>query len=400
MSADKRRKILVGFAGLSVVLLAVIGYVSPTFRDETATGAIVPVEKHREPQIARSDVVLGNEQVKQEQKIVYADALLDAAELRSISAEALQLKRAQGKSSSIDNKNTIDNVNRRLDRHRANVEARWSMAMAEALAAVSALGKQSRLASVEAETSALQAMMAGKSRLDNEEMASLNLRLRNVVSALESADASSLELARRDLMSAASALEQKGSDLEAVRSELEKASSELEAASALALRWRMGHLDVLAIESKAMENASELSLSNADDFSASLGKASDELEAAALDNMKRFAESHSAFEAGLNAMAANLEKMSQLAQKRAEMGSASLDNLRTSLEAASLNLKKYSAENRSRRDLELRTQLAVTSQYMDAARRDHRAALQNFDQYVAELKRLDSKRAELASAMP
>src|SRR5512146_2456789 len=87
MSADKRRNMLYGFAGVVIVLLAVIAYVSPRFRSEEASGAIGAVQKHRAPQIKQTDVVLGDESLKKEQKILYADFLTDAAALQSISAD-------------------------------------------------------------------------------------------------------------------------------------------------------------------------------------------------------------------------------------------------------------------------------------------------------------------------
>src|SRR5687767_2471693 len=88
MSADKRKQILIVFAGLAVVLVGVIAYVSPNFRSEDVSGAIGAVQKHREPQIQPQDVVLGDEKVKQEAQVLYADFLNDAAALRNLSVDA------------------------------------------------------------------------------------------------------------------------------------------------------------------------------------------------------------------------------------------------------------------------------------------------------------------------
>src|SRR5687768_7340768 len=87
MSAAKRQRMLLGFGGLAVVLVAVIALVSPNFRSEDARGAIGAVQKHRAPQIAQSDVVLGDEQTKQDQQVLYGDFLNDAAALQNIGAD-------------------------------------------------------------------------------------------------------------------------------------------------------------------------------------------------------------------------------------------------------------------------------------------------------------------------
>lgn len=92
MSAEKRKFILLGFAGLAVVLVAVIAIVSPSFRSEDATGAIGAVQKHRAPQITKQDVILGGEQVRQQQKVLFGGYLNDAATLKAISRDLAGVK--------------------------------------------------------------------------------------------------------------------------------------------------------------------------------------------------------------------------------------------------------------------------------------------------------------------
>src|SRR6266487_1877082 len=87
MSTDKRKKILIVFGGLAVVLVAVIAIVSPSFKSEDAIGAIGAVQKHRAPQITRTDVILGDEQLRQTQKVAYTDFLNDAAALQNLSRD-------------------------------------------------------------------------------------------------------------------------------------------------------------------------------------------------------------------------------------------------------------------------------------------------------------------------
>ena len=87
MSADRRKKILIVFGGVAVVLIAVIAIVSPSFKNEDMIGAIGAVQKHRAPQIARTDVILGDEQLRQTQKLAYTDFLKDAAALQNLSRD-------------------------------------------------------------------------------------------------------------------------------------------------------------------------------------------------------------------------------------------------------------------------------------------------------------------------
>src|ERR1700687_3775331 len=92
MSSENRKKVLLGFGALVVILIAAIAIWPPNFRKEDASGAIGEVQKHRAPQIAKADVILGDESVKHQQKVLYADFLADAAKLRSLGhADAGQL---------------------------------------------------------------------------------------------------------------------------------------------------------------------------------------------------------------------------------------------------------------------------------------------------------------------
>src|SRR5207249_3764450 len=65
-------------------LVAAIALWPPNFRKEDASGAIGEVQKHRAPQITQKDVVLGNETVKHQQKVLYADFLADATKLKAL----------------------------------------------------------------------------------------------------------------------------------------------------------------------------------------------------------------------------------------------------------------------------------------------------------------------------
>ena len=84
MSTTNRNKVLFGFGALVAVLIVAIVMWPTNVQREDATGAIGAVQKHRAPQITPQDVVLGNEDVKHQQKVLYADFLADAGKLRAI----------------------------------------------------------------------------------------------------------------------------------------------------------------------------------------------------------------------------------------------------------------------------------------------------------------------------
>jgi hypothetical protein len=383
MSADKRRKILIGFAGLAVVLVVVITYVSPTFRNENASGAIAPVQKHRAPQIAQGDVVLGSEQVKQAQKIVYGDFLSDAATLRNLSTEALALKRLEAAN--------LDSFSRSLRNQDEDVQAAYIESMTEAIGVAAALAQKARLANVEAEAVGLKAMIANKRQLANEEMAALNQKFAGVVAQLESADAvASYDNVRQHLAKAASYNQQ--SQLNAVRNDLERAWSQYNGLATLDLQYHVDHLEALAAENKWIANAENVldnrsKMANAfDEIAGVLGKAALALETQALDNMKELASDFETEAALANEFEATLNKMSSFKNRDSAFDQA--------LAVMSVELKRR--DNVSA--LERQSQLQMVSEYLAAAAQENRAHLANFDQYTVELKKLE-RQAALASAM-
>ena len=84
--SPNRNKVLLGFSAVVAVLIVAILLWPANVRKEDASGAIGAVQKHRAPQIAQQDVVLGGESVKHEQEILYKDFLADAGKLRSMAA--------------------------------------------------------------------------------------------------------------------------------------------------------------------------------------------------------------------------------------------------------------------------------------------------------------------------
>src|SRR5581483_2280648 len=81
-----RNKVLFGFGAVVAVLIAAILMWPSNVRKEDASGAIGAVQKHHAPQITQQDVILGGEQAKAEQKLLYTDFREDAGKLRSLAA--------------------------------------------------------------------------------------------------------------------------------------------------------------------------------------------------------------------------------------------------------------------------------------------------------------------------
>ena len=82
--SPNRNKVLLGFSAVVAVLIVAILLWPANVRKEDASGAIGAVQKHRAPQIAQQDVVLGGESVKAQQKLLYTDFREDAGKLRAL----------------------------------------------------------------------------------------------------------------------------------------------------------------------------------------------------------------------------------------------------------------------------------------------------------------------------
>ncbi len=408
MSAEKRRKMLISFAGLAVVLIAVIAYVSPTFRSENASGAIGVVQKHRAPQIARTDVILGNEKVRQAQKVLYTDYLNDAAALRNLSADVLGVKRADAKAT-IDNQEA-DVQAQYIENARAEIAAMQALMNADEAAA--ALGKAS-MQNISDEISSLQSALANQKSLESEDMEALNLKLRKAAQTIDSAWAVNLESIERDLNDARHQLEQKNAV--AAKAELGRAAARLESASSLGLMVRNAYAEEMAREMKTLENAEETlsaletkRLDNFDEVSSALGVAARELEAKALDNMRASVQNNADFEAALGRFSASVEAMSGLLgpqslgldNQAGEEAVAALQGLRSELESMSKDLRQKQLDNEAMAAVEIKSQLGVINAHLDSAARENKSDLDAFAGHLALLNKSVANNAALASALP
>ncbi len=274
MSADKRKTILIGFAGLAVVLVAIIAIVSPSFRSEDATGAIGAVQKHRAPQITKQDVVLGDETQKQQQKVLYADFIADATQLKSFAVAAKD-----------------DQLRARIDSMEQDVQSRFRNDMEQALsfatqlaaAEEAALGSKKK-AAVIAEIDGLGAAIRQAERLSSNDIESLSLRLNQVSDELGVKQYARIEARKLDNVA----------DLQAAVNRL----NAMDLASNLQLR--MEYALAMAKESNALAHAPDAELA------VRLNETAEFLGKSAEMNMKRFVESESLEVAELGKMAESI----------------------------------------------------------------------------------------------
>ncbi len=260
MSADKRKQILIVFAALAVVLVGVIAYVSPNFRNEDVSGSIGAVQKHRAPQIQAKDVVLGDESVKQQQQVLYADFLSDAAALRSMSANISTLSAKD------------------LRSHDEQLGARYAASMTSAVAeakkvmnADDALDAKQR-AKLAAEADALGAAVDAK--LSNEDMEAFSARITVL--------AKQLSAGKADLINSV------GAEAQLDAKKLQDVAESLEArGSASRLRDQAGYLDQISKQAKAVGRAADsLDSRNVGKAVVTLQSEAQELEAKAIRNME------------------------------------------------------------------------------------------------------------------
>jgi hypothetical protein len=264
MSADKRKTILIAFAGLAVVLVAVIAIVSPSFRSEDATGAIGAVQKHRQPQIAQKDVILGSEKQQQEQKVLYKDYLADAATLQSLSADfTVAAKRIDARA--------------KVEAQKRGVAARF---FDNVDAAVVEMKKLTENESMDAQRLAEIDSLAARARarsLDDKDIESLDAMLRHAANAF--GEEASMDM--RKLSEAAAAVD--SMNLDSARRDLAAAEATLGAT----LRARSTYAEEMAREMKVLADV-ESALGNEDvaSLAAQLRSEANNLEQRAVSNMR------------------------------------------------------------------------------------------------------------------
>lgn len=99
----KRSRTLFLLLGLVAAVAVGLVYLNVSGPHDETQGAIGAVKKHRDPQITDADVILGNEQRRTEENLLYRDYLKRASQLRSLSfAVASAAKELEARSPSPD----------------------------------------------------------------------------------------------------------------------------------------------------------------------------------------------------------------------------------------------------------------------------------------------------------
>ena len=251
MNSENRKKVLLGFGGLAVVVVVVLALWAPQFRNEEASGAIGAVQKHRAPQIAKQDVILGDEATRKQQNVLYADFLNDAAKLQSISAQFGAMAQSRN----------MDAARRQVEDLSADVQSRYTAGAREMVAAAQLLSRDQQeaahrtLVSDIAEASAL----AQRAQISVNEMEQLNGKLKGIAEQLESKGAASRNFTAAHLELGEAVQDMESRKMAEATARLESVGRELNARP-LAERSMMAdfeYLSSMALEMKTLKDVEE-----------------------------------------------------------------------------------------------------------------------------------------------
>lgn len=396
MSADRRKQILLVFGGLAVVLVAVIFVVSPSFKNEDAIGAIGAVQKHRAPQIAQKDVILGDEQTKKQQQILYSDFLADATALQSMSANMSTASRAESAS--------------RLSARSQEVQSRYVAAAREQVAGMKALASapccsfaMKTLESLDEDVNA-----AANRSLKTEELSALNARIESATQSLNAAlHTRSLASIEADVAGLSARMDSR-QNLDAARSTLAEAAQALDARSSSAsmIQARAAYLDATAKEARILASAEEaMSAGSRAESAAMLESEAHDLAQRALVNMKSSLDSSVQTADVLVQMKASLDAVSKAVDSRANLYSAaSLASFRQEESAFARAAESRAAEAQARATAEMRGQLNEISNYLGSAksldaRAESRSTVADFQAQLASINQAAQSRAVYASVL-
>jgi hypothetical protein len=244
MSTQNRKKVLLGFGALAVVVVVALAIWAPSFRNEDASGAIGAVQKHRAPQITRQDVVLGSEATRQRQNVLYGDFLKDSAKLQSVSALVAARNHKEAAS--------------RMKENEIELQQRYLQRAEEALAAAKAMNREVANAELANEIDAAAALAAKGQQLSEQDMPQLNVKLAHIAEVLNkaSAGARGMRAARTPLADAVA--EVQSHNLAAARGNFELAQRELKDQELANLGVEAEYLAAISLELQALNQAEEL----------------------------------------------------------------------------------------------------------------------------------------------
>lgn len=355
MSAAKRQKMLYGFGAVAVVLIAAIAFVSPNFRNEDARGAIGAVEKHRAPQIAQSDVVLGDEQTKQDHQVIYGDFLADAAALQNIAADMAS------RSQSVEARAQV--AARSLDARYNDLQMRYQQYAKSALAAMDQLGVADQLG---------KASFQDLSNRVNADLQSADME----TLAVRFASMADQAAARSNLANVSAQLESFswGESLAAATPDVSALESAF-AADNLGLRLRSyaESLEAMAKEAKSVESASRaleaksLDARALESASADLLQHAESLEARAMENIESNLAARAATVDALGRMRQTVDAASKsLDARAATLDARAVQAARASLASFQSDLAARYSDLQARSSVAMRAQLAAVDSHLEA----------------------------------
>lgn len=360
MSARRRKNILVAFGGVAIVLAVAVAYL-PNFpyRTEDASGAIGAVRKHRAPQIQQSDVVLGDEQTKQDQQILYGDFLADAAALQNFGADLA------ADTQSVEARATM--AVRNLEVRRADIAARYSAAAKAALDAMQHLGAEEQLGKAAFQDLAAR---ANNAQLAARDMQTLSASFDAMIApccgkSLKAVADLEAELAAYSLEA------RKGATLEA-RAFADRLNSAIDSQELGArLRAHVAYLDAMSKQAMSLEaahrslQARNLDARSLQAVSRDFMRQADQLEARARLGMESALAAH----AGEIDVLAKISRYAldarQALDARKTLDARSLQ-ARNNLQAFNTDLQARSRDLQARNAVGVRAQLAAIDQHMEA----------------------------------
>jgi hypothetical protein len=303
--SPNRNKVLLGFSAVVAVLIVAILLWPANVRKEDASGAIGAVQKHRAPQIAQQDVILGGESVKRQQELLYKDFLADAGKLRAIGSR---------------------NDTAAARAYQAELQMRAMRVAQEAVEAASRISESK----VQADIVELSSMIRNKSVLSSDELQAFNHKLGLIIvvcsreNAFARMDAAESELAHLSLADE----QQAASRLADVEQALNRATASFELAD------KAQYLSVMEMESRVVANEEAASRTR------ELELAAEQLESRAKQNIAEVADRDSQEASRLQHMLSDIEAAENRGTANAKMVGSEQLNARLGALAQRLNQRQ------------------------------------------------------------
>lgn len=333
MSSTNRKNVLLVFGALAIVLVAVfVIWRPPALHNEDVSGAITPVQKHHEAQIQPQDVVLGDEQTKQTQAVVFGDLVNDSAKLQSISAEfgAIAANRDAAR---------ITAASKQLSSHQAELQSRYAQYASNFVQAANRLAAKSNDQKLQADVAELGTKL--NAQLSDQEALNARLGLLVVIAnklASENLDAAKLSAMMENRAPEAAARLNEAADALQSRQDAAKLSS-ISAA-----------MQSITMESKLMaQTENKLASQQYASISADLAQSAIELETRGMNNLAQRLNDEAQLgaklaeiDAQLNAKSANIN-LASMAGNKADNISMAAQRLNSALASARMDYASRTA---------------------------------------------------------